>query len=102
MLYYTSRKDSQIKLHGYRIELGDIENNLLRIEGVNRALVVPETDEDTVKYLKAYVETESEMTSREVKASLAELLPQYMIPKRIIFTDSIPMTANGKVDRRAL
>ncbi len=102
MLYYTSRKDSQIKLHGYRIELGDIENNLLRIEGVNRALVVPETDEETVKYLKAYVETESEMTSREVKASLAELLPQYMIPKRIIFTDSIPMTANGKVDRRAL
>ena len=107
MLYYCGRMDLQIKLHGYRIECEDIEKNLFRLEGVENAVVVPVFEEGKVKSLTAYILTEDEIDStfeaaRRIKARLKEFIPEYMVPKKIIFVDNIPMTNNGKVDRKAL
>ena len=102
MLYYTGRLDFQIKLHGYRIELGDIESNLMDIEGVERAVVLPTTKNGKIRYLSAYIMAGREMEKNEIKKKLAEKLPEYMVPKRILFLDSMPLNNNGKVDRKAL
>lgn len=107
MLYYGGRIDLQIKLHGYRIELEDIENNLLNIDGIDQAVVVPNMQEGKVKSLAAFVickarENSDFATSQKIKKSLKEYLPDYMIPKKIMFMDQIPMTVNGKADRKHL
>lgn len=100
MLYYCGRMDLQIKLHGYRIELEDIENNILRLPKIKQAVVVPNVRKGAVKSLTAYiVSTENEMN---IKNGLAKLLPQYMIPKKIILMEKLPMTNNGKTDRKLL
>lgn len=107
MLFYEGRIDLQVKFHGYRIEMEDIEKNMMRIPGVERAVVLPVYAEEKVKYLKAFCiyrgdEKDTHSVIKSIKSKLAELLPQYMIPKRIVFIDEIPMTNNGKVDRRKL
>lgn len=100
MLYYCGRIDLQIKLHGYRIEIEDIENNIVKIAGVRQAVVVPNIRKGAVKSLTGYVVCED--SELDIKAALAEQLPEYMIPKKIVFTDHLPMTNNGKVDRKQL
>lgn len=107
MLYYCGRIDLQIKLHGYRIEIEDIEKNLLKLPGIEHTVVVPVFEEGKVKSLTAVVtgnfnrENPFE-ASREIKMKLKEYLPEYMVPKKILFTDRIPMTNNGKADRKAV
>ena len=106
LLYFNGRLDLQIKLHGYRIELGDIENNLLRIPYVSAACVVPNMKEGRVTSLTAAVcagQTEGKndrVRAKELKETLREFLPDYMVPKKVVFMDRLPMTANGKTDRR--
>ena len=107
MLYYCGRIDLQIKLHGYRIELEDIENNLLRLPQIEKAAVLPNIKDGRVKSISAYLVcpgmTAPERTYAEMlKESLRTFLPEYMIPKKLIFMDRLPMTGNGKVDRKAL
>ena len=107
LLFYQGRLDFQIKLHGYRIELGEIEENLRRIPMVDNAVVLPIERRGKVEYLQAYI-TVSKPVEDEFKAILAlreELrlhLPEYMIPRRFKFLERMPMTSNGKADRRAL
>lgn len=107
MLFYEGRIDLQVKLHGYRIEMEDIEENLRRIPEVEQAVVLPVYIEEKVKYLRAFcvyrgqIENKSNAV-RTIKMELAKLVPQYMIPKKIDFIDEIPMTNNGKADRRKL
>lgn len=106
-LFYCGRMDFQIKLHGYRIEVEDIENNLVKVGDVEKAVVLPNMEDNRVKSLTAYVvykgKMESEFkASQEIKNQLKNYVPEYMVPKRIRFVDSIPLTMNGKVDRRAL
>lgn len=100
MLYYCGRIDLQIKLHGYRIEIEDIENNIVRIPGVRQAAVVPNIRKGAVKSLTAYVVAET--PEIDVREELLKYLPAYMIPKKIVFLDQLPMTNNGKVDRKQL
>lgn len=106
-LFYCGRIDLQIKLHGYRMELEDVEKNLVKVEHVERAVVVPIYEDGKVKYLKAFcvyaqpVESEFK-TQKLVKQKLAEFVPDYMVPKKIRFVSEIPMTANGKADRKKL
>lgn len=100
MLYYCGRIDLQIKLHGYRIELEDIENNILRLPRIKQAVVVPNIRKGAVKSLTAYIV--STETEGDIKNALAKLLPHYMIPKKIIFMDRLPVTNNGKTDRKLL
>lgn len=105
-LFFLNRMDFQIKLHGYRIELSDIENNLLKIEAVEQALAIANYDKDNkVKSITAFVicnDTLKEKGSLYIKEKLEELVPHYMIPKKIKFLDSFPINNNGKIDRKKL
>ncbi|MBQ0001576.1 MAG: D-alanine--poly(phosphoribitol) ligase subunit DltA [Clostridiales bacterium] len=107
MLYYCGRIDLQIKLHGYRIELEDIESNLRKLPQLEHAVVLPNERGGKVSSLTAYV-VEKEKPEDEkaetaaLKAQLAEFLPDYMIPKKFVFLDQMPMTNNGKADRKRL
>ena len=110
MLYYAGRKDNQIKLHGYRIELGDIESNLVGIDGITEAAVLPKVKDDTIRSLTAFIVVEhlgecEEMSFqqiKEIKRKLGEKLPNYMIPKKIRAITRMPRNNNGKVDRKRL
>lgn len=107
MLYYCGRIDLQIKLHGYRIELEDIENNLRRIPGIFHAVVLPNYRNSKVSSLTAFVEMkeipgDARSVSLDIRGKLAAFLPDYMIPKKIHFLEQMPMTRNGKADRRLL
>lgn len=108
-LYYCGRIDFQIKLHGYRIEIEDIENNILKCKGVKSVAVIPkyEDDEITVKYLQAYIVSGNKVENSleealKIKEDLKRYLPSYMIPKKIKFIEEMPMTNNCKIDRKKL
>lgn len=107
MLFYCGRIDLQIKLHGYRMEIEDVEKNLLKIPDINQAAVVPVYEDNKVKYLKAFcvygkpVESEIKL-QKELKRKMAGFVPDYMIPRKLKFVDELPMTANGKVNRKQL
>ena len=100
MLYCKGRKDNQIKYKGYRIELNDIKNNILKINGVIDAEVIAKyTEDNIVKSIKAFVVLDR---SIDIKDELRKLLPSYMIPKSIKVLDKLPINNNGKIDRKAL
>jgi amino acid adenylation domain-containing protein len=101
---YLGRIDQQVKVRGFRIELGEIEAALRGHEAVRESIVMVREDEPGEKRLVAYV-----VTANEALASVAELrdflkskLPDYMVPSSLTFLEKLPLTANGKVDRRAL
>lgn len=107
MLFFFGRLDFQVKLHGYRIELGDIEENLRKVPGVENAVVLPSERRGKVDYLHAFITTsepvkESFQMSQHLREELHKTLPDYMLPRRFTFLETMPMTPNGKVDRRAL
>jgi D-alanine--poly(phosphoribitol) ligase subunit 1 len=108
LLFVTGRMDGQIKLNGYRIELGDIEANLRELPDVCDAVVLPVTGQGTPDLLAAFVIPRSRDGRTDLdlllalRSALGERLPSYMIPKKFRFLDSFPMTANGKADRRQL
>jgi D-alanine--poly(phosphoribitol) ligase subunit 1 len=102
-LYCQGRLDRQIKWKGYRIELGDIEANLRRIDGVEDGTVVALRREDgTIRALKAFVVTNRPVTEEEIHRQLAERLPAYMLPRSIRRLDALPVTPNHKIDRNRL
>ena len=107
MLFYCGRIDLQVKLHGYRIELEDIENNILKLSEIRNAIVVPKMKDGKIKSLTAFVIYENEVNDRfkvsqEIKSKLAEFIPSYMIPKKFVFLEKFPVTNNGKIDRKQL
>lgn len=106
-VFYCGRIDLQIKLHGYRIEIEDIENNLLKLSCIKGAVVLPVVRDGAIESLAAFVTVDfvpesSLKAAQMIKKQLAEFLPTYMIPKKFVFTDSFPVTNNGKVDRKKL
>jgi D-alanine--poly(phosphoribitol) ligase subunit 1 len=108
LVFYCGRLDFQVKLHGYRIELGDIEENLRLISIVKNAVVLPVTKDGKCEYLTAFITLSDQEQSNEfelgnsIKKQLAELLPEYMVPRKIIFKEAMPMNPNGKVNRKKL
>lgn len=99
-IYCKGRLDNQIKYKGYRIELNDIKNNILKINGVIDAEVIAKyTEDNIVKSIKAFVVLDR---SVDIKDELRKLLPSYMIPKSIKVLDKLPINNNGKIDRKAL
>ena len=107
LLFCNGRIDFQIKWHGYRIELEDIDANLIKHPLVSQAITLPKYEGDTVRSLVSFVIYDQVIqqrfqTVRELKAHLKQTLPDYMIPKKIVFLDSLPLNQNGKVDRKAL
>lgn len=99
---YRGRKDSQIKLNGYRIELGEIENHLMSVEGIREAVVVARRNDNGKTELVAYLSHGGRLTSLNVREALLEMLPVYLVPQYLIFMDKLPMTSNGKIDRKSL
>jgi tyrocidine synthetase-3 len=99
---YLGRMDHQVKVRGFRIELGEIENKLLKDERIKEAVVLTREDQDGNKDLVAYIVTTDELDISAIKAQLSSMLPDYMIPSFFVKVESIPLTSNGKVDRKKL
>lgn len=101
---YLGRLDNQVKLRGFRIELGEIEAALLKLTGIAEAVVVATNESLEERQLIAYLTTASsqEVNTSELRQQLLHKLPDYMVPARFIYIDKIPLTANGKVNRKAL
>jgi len=108
LLFFEGRIDEQIKLSGYRIELGDVETNLRKLAKVRDAVVIPVIKNEAVQSLTAFVmlaareEPSDFKLAHCLRSQLGERLPAYMLPRKFVFLDAFPMTANGKVDRAAL
>ena len=103
-LEYLGRRDQQVKLHGHRIELGEIEAVLQRSTAVRENVVVLREDQPGDKRLVGYVVPSGtgETSPEELRRHLGSQLPTYMIPSAFVYLDSLPLTATGKLDRRAL
>ncbi len=99
---FLGRIDHQVKIRGFRIELGEIENKLLSHEAVKETVVIAKEDNSRNKYLCAYVVGEKELTASELRQHLFKELPDYMIPSYFIQLEKLPLTHNGKIDRKAL
>ncbi|NJD04771.1 MAG: amino acid adenylation domain-containing protein [Ruminiclostridium sp.] len=99
---FLGRIDQQVKIRGYRIELAEIENKLSECKFVKEAVVIDREDINGKKYLCAYFVSDTNLTISQIKAFLSRDLPYYMVPSIFVKVDSIPLTQNGKVDRRRL
>jgi acyl carrier protein len=106
---YQGRIDHQVKIRGFRIEPGEVENRLLQHEAITQAVVVTreKTDKKSIenienRYLSAYFVSEKNIEAAELRKYLAKDLPEYMIPAYFVRLPAIPLTPNGKVDKKAL
>jgi amino acid adenylation domain-containing protein len=99
---FLGRIDDQVKIRGFRIEPDEITHRLWGHDRVKEAVVVVRESKAGEKYLCAYIVARQEIGERELKEYLAGDLPDYMVPAHIVMLDRIPLTPNGKVDRKAL
>nr|WP_295873271.1 non-ribosomal peptide synthase/polyketide synthase [uncultured Chitinophaga sp.] len=99
---YIGRKDEQVKVRGYRIEPGEIETALAACPGVNGAAVVAKTNPRGEKDLVAYVVCQPDLQMAVLKSHLSKILPAYMVPSCYVPLEALPITSNGKLDRRQL
>ncbi|MFJ3640557.1 amino acid adenylation domain-containing protein [Streptomyces sp. NPDC090108] len=100
-LEFLGRRDNQIKIRGFRIEIGEIENTLLRVPGVRDGAVVCAELAGHSKHLIAFY-TGEEQDVRTLREALGAVLPAYMVPSAFHWRPELPLTANGKTDRKAL
>ncbi|MHA6534788.1 amino acid adenylation domain-containing protein, partial [Paenibacillus sp. BAC0078] len=101
-LEYMGRIDEQVKIRGYRIETGEIVHGLQQHADVKEAVVVARKDEQGEAYLCAYVVSSGAFDASKLRAYLKANMPDYMVPSYLMEVERIPLTANGKVDRKAL
>lgn len=101
---FIGRVDHQVKIRGYRLELGEIESALRQQDGIEDAIAIVTEDSPTHKRLIGYVTAAQGMTLdlNAIKQDLKQHLPEYMVPATLIVLDAIPLTPNGKVDKRNL
>ncbi|WP_155729812.1 non-ribosomal peptide synthetase, partial [Paenibacillus polymyxa] len=99
---YLGRIDHQVKIRGYRIELGEVESQLLQVESVREAVVLARADETGQKQMVAYYVAGQEMGASELRSELGQELPSYMVPSYFVQLEQMPLTPNGKIDRKAL
>lgn len=98
---FLGRGDSQVKIRGHRIELGEIEGVLARHPQVKQAVVLAQADAVSQRLI-AYCVASPGVSPLALREYLSEALPDYMVPAQFVFIDSVPLTPNGKIDKRAL
>ncbi|WP_214366811.1 non-ribosomal peptide synthetase [Pseudonocardia sp. H11422] len=101
-LEFLGRRDNQVKISGFRIEIGEIDNALLGVPGVRAAAVVVAERPDRGKYLVAFYSAPRALEVDVLRDRLGESLPHYMVPVAFHWRESLPLTANGKIDTKAL
>jgi len=99
---YAGRLDDQVKVRGFRIELKEIEHVLAEYPGVKEAAVVVRRDEASEDYLCAYLTAKERLAADEVQRHVGRALPHFMVPKFAVQLEQMPLTPNGKIDRKAL
>ncbi|CAI2767104.1 non-ribosomal peptide synthetase [Flavobacterium collinsii] len=101
-LEFIGRKDNQVKIRGYRIELGEIENVLSSVRGISQCCVLAKEDSNDNKRLVGYVVVEGKLDRAALQEQLKLSLPEYMVPMIWVELEEMPLTSNGKLDRKAL
>ncbi|MDA3927423.1 MAG: amino acid adenylation domain-containing protein, partial [Prolixibacteraceae bacterium] len=103
-LEYIGRNDEQIKIRGFRIELGEIENALSSLNEISANTVIVREDDKGNKQLVAYIVPDSNISldKSNIRKQLLNILPDYMVPSLLIIMSALPMTINGKLDKKAL
>ncbi|MEM8906444.1 MAG: amino acid adenylation domain-containing protein, partial [Bacteroidota bacterium] len=101
-LVFIGRKDQQVKIRGYRIELAEIEKALQQWPSIRKALVLAQKDQQAEKRLVAYLVGTKSLDVQAIKTQLKKQLPAFMIPSVFVELEQFPLTANGKIDHRAL
>jgi len=99
---FIGRKDEQIKIRGIRIELGEIEAALQKYESIDAAIVIAKMNQEREKELVAYVVSKEKLNSTDIRTYLSNTLPIYMLPNYFVQLDVLPLTSNGKIDRKRL
>jgi amino acid adenylation domain-containing protein len=105
LIEFIGRAGDQVKIRGFRVELAEVESVLARYHGLAHAVVVAREVENGEKRLVAYVVPEpgaARVDTSRLRAHVAQLLPEYMVPSAFVTLDALPLTPNGKVDRNAL
>src|SRR5881296_2464064 len=101
-LEFLGRRDTQVKIAGFRIEIGEIENTLVRLPGVRDGAVVVTGRADHSKHLVAFYSGQRPLDANVLRDQLGESLPEYMVPSAFHWRRRLPLTVNGKIDRKAL
>src|SRR6266480_4389957 len=101
-LELLGRRGSQVKIRGFRIEIGEIENTMLRVPGVREAAVVVTEGPDRSKCLVAFYAGNGPLDAASLRDRLGDSLPKYMLPTAFHWREGLPLTGNGKVDKKAL
>jgi amino acid adenylation domain-containing protein len=101
-LEYLGRRDNQVKISGFRIEIGDIENALLGVPAVRDGAVVVGEGAGQSKFLVAFYSGNGPLEVDEIRNEMAARVPGYMVPSTYRWQESLPLTGNGKIDRKAL
>ncbi|XRE44272.1 Polyketide synthase modules-related protein [Tenacibaculum discolor] len=99
---YIGRNDNQLKIRGFRIELGEIEQKILEHQAIDSVVVLAKKTRQNEDYLVAFTLSNSDLDIVEIKGYLKERLPEYMIPSRFVQLETLPLTLNGKLDRKKL
>lgn len=107
-IFYAGRSDFQIKLHGYRMEIEEIEKQIEVLNEVAGCIVVPITKEEEIVSLTACIVLKDELEEKPfkmtklLKMKLSNHIPSYMVPKKFVYIDALPLTMNGKVNRKRM
>lgn len=107
-LFFLGRKDFQVKLHGYRLEIEEIEKQISNLPPVSSCVVVPVHRDNEIVSLNAHIVLREPLAdsafkmTKQLKTLLSEYLPAYMIPRTFKYMDALPLNSNGKVDRKGL
>ncbi|HHH50864.1 MAG TPA: amino acid adenylation domain-containing protein, partial [Campylobacterales bacterium] len=99
---YLGRVDDQVKIRGFRIELGEIESSILEYQGIKEAVVIAKEEQLIAYVIEDECQVEDNDLLEELRSALTRKLPSYMLPSHIVKLESIPLTPNGKIDKKAL